>query len=62
VRRPGARGECLDAAVYSLAAIAGLKAHGINADVEAARIKLTAARERPSEVREPVYRSKFIHG
>ncbi|MEZ5398610.1 MAG: terminase gpA endonuclease subunit [Bryobacteraceae bacterium] len=39
VRRKGRRAEAWDAAVYALAALAGLASHGISVDVEASKIE-----------------------
>ncbi len=59
-RRKGRAAEALDAAVYALAALAGLASFGVHVDVEAARLESMRQTGAAAAMPYQVYRSRFL--
>lgn len=59
-RKKGRAAEAWDAAVYALAALYGLQAHGIHVNAEVDRIALMKQASAPKADPYPVYRSKWM--
>jgi phage terminase large subunit GpA-like protein len=61
-RRKGRAAECWDAAVYSLAGVHALQAHGVHVDVEAARLESMRQTGAVQPAAYQVYKSRFVSG
>ena len=61
-RRKGRAAEAWDCAVYALAALHGLMAHGVHVDVEAAKLEAARVSGAVQSEAYQVYRSRFMGG